>query len=290
MADNGFFFSPDSGQRFYTVRDTLGSNIKSIALSSGRPPVLYATGSSGHDWFANQVYVSLDRGTTWNRSSMRGLPDMSEYRCNSIVVDRFNSDAVYLGVSGKVAPGGGGIYISTDRAKTWKWRGEGLPEGEEFFSRSIWHIGREIAIDRSGNIVCFSQTHKSVYYFDSVSSHWRVSRRFSEKPNEIAAGSGIESVFYLACHEEGLFRSVDSGKTWKRIRECNCAHVAADIFETARVAAGTEDGIILSRDHGERWESVDRCLPHRINNTVCFGRTRLIAGSNGNGAFWMPLD
>jgi hypothetical protein len=57
-----------------------------------------------------------------------------------------------------------------------------------------------------------------------------------------------------------------------------------------RVAAGTEDGVILSLDGGNTWRALDKQLPYRINNMVAFAGERLIVGTGGNGAFWMPLS
>jgi hypothetical protein len=57
-----------------------------------------------------------------------------------------------------------------------------------------------------------------------------------------------------------------------------------------RVASATLDGVVLSTDGGETWTELDKSLPSRIDNIPGFAGERLIVGSGGSGAFWMPLS
>jgi hypothetical protein len=69
----------------------------------------------------------------------------------------------------------------------------------------------------------------------------------------------------------------------------DAGHVAVDLATLDRVAAGTQDGVALSEDGGATWRVLDRRLPNRLWNTVAFAGDRLIVGSSGSGAFWLPL-
>jgi photosystem II stability/assembly factor-like uncharacterized protein len=167
MADNGYFWSENGGERFY-LGEGISNNVKSISLSPKLPNRLYAVGPRTHEWEANQAFVSIDRGRTWTRSPMEGLPDLAKEgrKCNTIEADVQNPYVVYLAVSGNVAPGAGGVYRSTDGGKKWNWFGDGLPTVDQFFRESIWDQGREIASSPEGSLVCISREQSAAYRFD----------------------------------------------------------------------------------------------------------------------------
>jgi hypothetical protein len=56
-----------------------------------------------------------------------------------------------------------------------------------------------------------------------------------------------------------------------------------------RVAAGTYDGIYWSEDGGTTWKPLDKNLPHRVYGIPVFAGDRIVAGTSGSGAYWMPL-
>jgi hypothetical protein len=148
MADNGYLWSETGGDRFQSAKIT--ANMKSIALSPKLPSRIYGVGDGiGGQWSSNQVFISIDRGKTWTKSPMQGLPDTKEFKCNTIAVDPNEPYTVYLAVSKDVAPGKGGVYKSIDGGKSWAWMGQGLPtEGGQFFRDDIWGIGRELTVAR----------------------------------------------------------------------------------------------------------------------------------------------
>jgi hypothetical protein len=97
-------------------------------------------------------------------------------------------------------------------------------------------------------------------------------------------------VFFLAVHGEGILRSADGGVTWTRVRAGSAASIAADPFRPGRLAAGTEDGLIVSGDGGTTWRPAEGSMPNRHRPLAGFAPGRLIAGTHGNGVFWMPLE
>jgi hypothetical protein len=120
MADNGYLWSGNGGERFYTAKVT--SNMKAISLSPTLPSRIYGVGDGiGGQWSSNQVFVSVDRGKTWTKSPMQGLPDTKEFKCNTIVVDPDEPFTVYLAVSKDVAQ----ARAAFTRAPTAASRGTG---------------------------------------------------------------------------------------------------------------------------------------------------------------------
>jgi photosystem II stability/assembly factor-like uncharacterized protein len=292
MADNGYFWSENGGERFY-LAEGISNNVKCISVARSQPSRVYAVGPRTHEWEANQVFVSINRGHNWTRSPMEGLPDMAKEgrKCNTIVADPKNPYVAYLAVSGNIAPNAGGVYKSTDGGKKWTWISEGLPTVDKFFRDSIWDQGREIAISPDGSLLCISREQGAVYRYDASTQKWTQSKPEGNGTYyAIVADNLTPGRFFLSLRGVGLFRSDDGGKSWKRVLDKSAGYVTTDEMVKDRVAVGTEDGVMLSTNGGETWKELDRNLPYRINPIVAFAGERLVAGTAGNGAFWIPLS
>ena len=141
-ADIGPATSLDGGRRF-RLDDVLdegaskqgGGNMKCLDLSPKMPARLYGVGNKSWQggWSANQVFVSQNRGQTWSRAAMGGLPNMSGRACTTIVADLNDADTIYLTVSGKIGPDSGGVYQSRDGGAQWTQISDGLPQDKLFF-------------------------------------------------------------------------------------------------------------------------------------------------------------
>ncbi|MDQ3813253.1 MAG: hypothetical protein M3347_04800, partial [Armatimonadota bacterium] len=298
MADNSLFLSTDGGARF--SRGSVGNlNMKTIAVAPSDPRRVYAAGDDppGRPIGAvNQVWISPDRGQSWVKSPLRGLPDMNKSICNSIAVDPKDPYTVYVTITGPVGEGKGGVYKSSDGGDHWTWLGQGLPQNKVFFE--WWNLfqgyGREIAAGFDGQLVTFGSG--GVYRFDAGS--WKP---VSLLPGGAYAGN-VKSVvadvthpgrFFLAAEGSGatggVFRSEDGGATWQRVLSDSTRHVAVDMAKPNRVVAGTRDGVLLSSDGGTTWQPLDRSLPMRFYPVVGFAGDRVLAATIGNGSFWLPL-
>ena len=289
MADDGYFLSENGGVRFYAQND-ISNNVKSISLSPALPSRLYAVGPQKWDWWANQVFVSIDRGRTWARSPMTGLPDMAAHHCDTIAADPNDPYAAYLCVSLNVSPTGGGVYKSIDGGKSWTWIGAGLPDGKPFFSHDIWNIGRELAVGADGTLIALSRELGQVFRYDTAQKRWTAAAlTLHGAPYCVTSDLHTPGTFYLAVENDGIYKTADDGLTWKRVWTGSVRHVTVDAARPGRIAAGTSDGIILSTDGGATWKMQDKHLPYRVYNLVAFAGDRLLAGSAGSGAFWMPL-
>lgn len=296
MADNGYFRSDDGGvqfQRHPFPKDAI--TCRDIALSAKLPARLYAVGPKLYDQQISQVYVSINRGDTWERSPMLGLPDLSKEMCISIAVDPNHPYTVYLTVSGNVKAGGGGVYQSTDGGKSWTWIGQGLPEGKPFSWYMQWAQGRELAVGPKGTVVVISRLgHASgIYHFDARQQTWSRGEAadWSGTPCSVAADLLNPGRFFVGTRGGGVYRSDDAGATWRKVYGQSVTHVVVDGAVANRVAASTHDGVILSTDGGDTWTMLDQSLPARVDgNMPAFAGERLVVGSDGSGAFWIPLS
>ena len=277
MGDNGYMFSLDGGATFNS--EHLNSNTKSIAIPASAPNLAYATGDAADgQWAAKQVWLSADAGRNWIKSPMRGLP--ADIRANSVVALPNAPKTVFVAVAGEVKPGAGGVYRSTDGGVTFNWFGLGL-EGGGAFSDNIFGIGQELAALPNGEVLALSNQRQMIYRLKPGAEKWEVvGAKMGGKPYEVAAGA---DEFWVAVRDDGLVRVRDGAAT--RVWQGDAARVD---FDNGRLALGAKTGVFTSLDGGQTWRN-QAGLPNRFWPIVEWAGDRLLAGTIGNGAFWMPF-
>lgn len=300
VADVGAFASVNGGVRLHHGEapnlgpDRNGAgNMKCLDLSPKLPNRVYGVANRNYynGWRADQVYVSIDRGGSWHRSPMSGLPDLAMNPATTIVADLNDPYTAYVTVSGKLGTAGG-VYKSTDGGASWVGMSAGLPVGEYCFPHDIWAHGRQLAIGPDGTLIALNISGNRIYRFDPKAQKWETTslrgkggRLWSVVADRLKAGR-----FFVGVRGDGLYRTEDDGLTWKRVYDKGVSTVATDGVVAGRVAGATSDGVILSTDGGNTWTMLDQSLPYRHDNIPVFAGERLVVGSPGNGAFWMPLS
>ncbi len=181
-ASGGVWKTTDAGVTWRPIFDgqTVAS-IGDIALEPGNPEVVYVGTGEGNPRnsvsFGDGVYKSTDGGATWTHLGLEDTRTITR-----IVINPKNPSVVYVGALGHVfGPNKDrGVFMSRDGGQTW----------DKVLYLDERHGVADLDIDpQNPNIV--------------YAAMWR----FERKPWTFSSGS----------EEGGLFRSVDGGRTWKKM-------------------------------------------------------------------------
>jgi photosystem II stability/assembly factor-like uncharacterized protein len=230
VASGGVWKTVNNGTTFTPVFDNEGSySIGAIAIDPKNPSTVWVgTGECNSQrsvGYGDGVYRSDDGGKNWKNVGLK----TSEH-IGRIVVDPRDSNVVFVAAQGPLWSGGGerGLYKTTDGGKTWK----AVIPGTENTGAT------DVVIDPSDPNVMLAAT-------------WQRRRHFYT-----LIDGGPESAVY---------RSVDGGNTWTKIRgglpagdlgRIGLSFSPADpnvVYATVE-AAGTASGIFRSNDRGVTWE------------------------------------
>ncbi len=292
VADVGYFRSADAGSTYEQNERGISNNVKHISICAGQPQRAYAVGPQRWEWHANQVFRSEDGGQTWMRPAMRGLGDMENKRCNTVVVHPVNPDECYLVLNGRIEPGGGGVWRSVDAGESWTWIGEGLPAMDHCFRSDIWVAGPEVAISSDGTLVAGSDDRGRLFRRGPGDAAWQEISFTGQAGgvNAVVADGHTAGRFWLCRKDGGAWRSDDGGVTWIRRSDQDAWSLAIDVADPQRVVFNGGAGIFLSRDGGDTWVVLAGQLPYRhLRNVVAFAGARIIVGTGGNGLFWSAV-
>ena len=266
------------------------NNIKAVDLSPIDSRRIYAVGTDSGDWRSDRLFVSVDRGQNFTLSPLDGVTSRAGRTFNSVLADPRDPMSVWIAATGPISEGGG-VYVSRDGGGRFSPLHEGLPAGE-FFETDIWGIGRELAVGRDRTVLALSKRQGVILALEPGQSRWRSVPSPTPTPGEmyeVASSPHVERLWFVVNRSNGLWRSDNAGGNWNQVLPGQVRTVVADRARAGRWVAGTDKGVLLSEDHGLNWRLLDTSLPNLVRPTVGFAGDRVLAGTLGNGLFWIPL-
>ena len=230
VGSGGVWKTTNAGTTWTPIFDHEGAySIGCVTIDRNRPEVVWVgTGENvggRHVAYGDGVYRSLDGGMTWENM---GLGESNHI--GNIVVDPRNSEVVYVAAQGPLWSAGGdrGLYKTEDFGVTWE---KILGEGE--------YVGvNEVHLDPRNPDVVYASTHE----------------RFRTVAALVNGGPG-----------SGIHKSVDGGKTWRRLSNGLPAEDMGkiglaispqnpDVIYAGVELAHRKGGFFRSADGGENWE------------------------------------
>lgn len=221
--------------------------------------VLVATDRTG-------ILVSHNGGTSFEPSN-RGF---SHRQVTSLVADREHPEHLYTGLVNNREYGG--VYRSTDGGERWEKFDSGLGLRDVF------------SLDEAAKGQLIAGTNQGVYALDDKTAEWKPinlilteksvtvpnrHRRKKSDPKTITHHEWAKSelkarVFqvnvnsdrWFAATSDGLYRSLDSGKSWTGGEVLGHKDFVAVDVDDDSVIAATPASLLLSRDGGVNWTEV----------------------------------
>jgi photosystem II stability/assembly factor-like uncharacterized protein len=230
-ASGGLWKTTNSGVRWTPLFERQGTiSIGDIALEPGNPDVVWVgTGEANPRnsvSFGDGVYKSTDGGRTWQHTGLR-----DSERVSRILVNPRNPDVVYVGALGRAfGPSEErGVFMTTDGGRTWT---------------------KTLYVDNEHGVADMDMdpNNPNVLY----AAMWK----FRRTPWTHTSGS----------ERGGVFKSVDGGRTWKKLEKglpklVGRIGVKVAPSNPSVVYAITEskDGTLYrSDDAGETWRNVSK--------------------------------
>lgn len=308
----GIFMSVDGGETWKEITSSITGIDRDIAAFETDPiedNILYFS-SIG----TGNLFRSDDYGENWVKLNVK-LTDTS---INEIVVNPINNNIIYLGTSV-------GILKSEDKGITFKKRNDGLFDvnirkiamnlkDPDTLYASTFRFG--VFKTMNGALSWMQKSYGLPFY--SV-----ICMQINPKTSEIFVGTeigvysskdsgnkfsfrGLEgyniqclimeksypSYMYAGTYKNGLFKSDDSGTTWKRLgnelQSISVFDIEVDYNDSQKLYIATENGFYYSIDGGDSWKLSNSGIkePWLLSVEVDPVNPKIIyVGSSGSGVF-----
>lgn len=299
-ADMGLHVSNDGGKTYAYVPQTGGGS--SVAWLKHHNGTAFCVGGK----IGIQFIVTRDGGRKWGYvkgkglpTFRKGLPQPGDFSSYTVACDP-TTDDVYLCVAGPTGSCGGGVYRSHDLGETWERFSKGLPVSESLFKRTEFEGGGdagwtpELVFGMDGSAVLSTFESGLCYYLDRENGTWIKTSLQNKRSRCTIAADPFRPGRFLSAQGEGLYESLDGGRTWSRgnFSANGCGYtVAFDAHVKDLVVSAAEDRVLVSRDGGRHFNVLKDGLlfPSGDKRWVRVDRGRLFALTRGSGVWTRDL-
>ena len=242
-SDGDLFRSKDAGKTWEIVADLHGKSLRALSMAVANPQVLVAGGLDG-------IYRSKDGGQNWERISPENHAEIKNIE--SIAVDPTNADVIYAGTWHLP-------WKTDDGGKSWHNIKKGVIEDSDVFS---------IVIDQAEPANMFISACSGIYRSESAGELFRKIQGIpysARRTRMLQMDPGDHNVVYAGT-TEGLWKTTDSGATWKHMTASNIVinDVLVDPRKPSHVLLATDrSGVLVSEDGGATFIASNRGFTHR---------------------------
>ncbi|NHF60544.1 glycosyl hydrolase [Flavobacteriaceae bacterium TP-CH-4] len=246
-------------------------------------PMTYYMGTVG-----GGIWKTVDDGITWKNVSDGFLKTGT---VGAIAVSESNPNIVVAGMGEHAARGvmtsmGDGVYKSTDAGKTWKHIG--LDYTRHISDVIIHPTNPEIIFVSAQGAQYGPSTERGIYRSTNGGANWERVLYVNENTGASSLSMDMKNplILYAAMwqhrrypwimesggKDSGLYKSVDGGSTWKKMKEglpkefgkagISVSRANNELVFAVIEAEGTKGGVYRSDNAGKKWTQVNK---DRIN-------------------------
>lgn len=239
--------------------------VSAVAIHPEDEDIIYAGGAQGGVW------KSTDAGASWT--------PLTDHECSlamgHIAIDPEEPDIIYAGTGEQHFSGdsyyGCGVLRTLDGGDTWEQQGADIfvesrrprNSGGARIARVV--IDRATAGSADTTVVLVASTY-GLYRSTTSGRDWELA--LSGLATDVLAHPDEDSVFYAAIYGTGVYKSVDTGESWKKtsegmsfsnVRRINLAIAPSEpdiLFASFQTTESRGSGLRMYRteDGAEEWE------------------------------------
>jgi photosystem II stability/assembly factor-like uncharacterized protein len=253
------FRSRDRGATWGTVPALHGKAIRALVTSSPDSSVITVGSLQG-------IYRSVNEGNAWQRISPENQDEIKNIE--SIAVDPRNPDVVYAGTWHLA-------WKTTDGGTTWRSMKNGMIDDSDVFS---------IIVDSTNSSVVLASACSGIYRSETAGDEFHKVQGipFSARRTRVLKQDPSNPKIVYAGTTEGLWKTIDAGRTWKRMSDPEVVvnDILIDPRNSQRVLLATDrSGVLLSDDGAQTFKSSNHGYTHRYV-------TAIVVDKNNSGAIF----
>jgi len=239
------FRSNNGGKDWEPLAAMHGKSVRAMAVSASDPKVVVAGALDG-------VYRSRDGGNVWEHISDTGIKNIE-----SIAVDPKDANVVYAGTWHLA-------WKTSDGGANWQHINKGMIDDSDVFS---------IIVSSANSSEVFASACSGIYKSTSGGDHFEKIQGipFSARRTRVLKQDPSNPAVVYAGTTEGLWKSVDEGKTWKHMTtsEVVVNDVLIDPRNSQRVLLATDrSGVLASDDSAATFSTSNHGYSHRYVSAI----------------------
>ncbi len=239
------FRTHNGGKDWEALPAMHGKSVRAMALSASDPKVVVAGALDG-------VYRSNDGGNRWEHISEAGIKNIE-----SIAVDPKDSNVVYAGTWHLA-------WKTSDGGANWQHINKGMIDDSDVFS---------VIVSSANSSEVFASACSGIYKSTSGGDLFQKIQGipFTARRTRVLKQDPSNPAIVYAGTTEGLWKSVDEGKTWKRMSnpEVVVNDVLIDPRNSQRVLLATDrSGVLASDDSAANFSTSNHGYTHRYVSAI----------------------
>lgn len=258
-------FAGSTDGLYVNISDTAWDKIDS-GLNDSNVKALTSSGSNIYALAGYNVYRSTDGGKSWSK-------------VNNSKIFVFGSKIAAIGSNLFVGSSSFGLFMSTDGGKTWANENKEMPDQ---WVKAFAVSGNNLYLGTDIDGV-FLSTNKGASW--NPVNHGLPTNNITSMMSIEALGASDSTIF--AGTQIGVYRSVDSAKSWTKLENGLLDPQVETIAVYGKtIYVGTySKGIFESNDNGDSWTQINNGLTNYEVMAILSTGNELYAGTYGSGVF-----